>query len=141
MLDQISRSLPPMLWLTNLKQGATPAEVVIDGRCTTMTGLSDFVANLEGSGFFKRGVEIIQSQTETGPATVGELIRFSIKATFQLPGSEAAKAAAGAKPALRLRRHGAADDAAAGTAKAAGNLDDFWTQRFKARAERPDRAE
>ena len=51
--------------VTNLKQGATPAEVIVDGRCTTMTGLSDFVANLEGSGFFKRGVEIIQSQTET----------------------------------------------------------------------------
>jgi type IV pilus assembly protein PilN len=98
MLDQISRSLPPMLWLTNLKQGATPAEVVIDGRCTTMTGLSDFVANLEGTGFFKRGIEIIQSQTEAGPATVGELIRFSIKATFQQPGSDPSKGAAGAKP-------------------------------------------
>jgi type IV pilus assembly protein PilN len=98
MLDQISRSLPPMLWLTNMKQGAAPTEVVIDGRCTTMTGLTDFVANLEGSGFFKRGVEIIQSQTEAGPATVGELIRFSIKATFQAPGAEASKGAAGAKP-------------------------------------------
>jgi type IV pilus assembly protein PilN len=98
MLDQISRSLPPMLWLTNMKQGAAPTEVVIDGRCTTMTGLSDFVANLEGSGFFKRGVEIIQSQTEAGPATVGELIRFSIKATFQPPGGDASKGAPGAKP-------------------------------------------
>jgi type IV pilus assembly protein PilN len=97
MLDQISRSLPPMLWLTGMKQGASPAEVIVDGRCTTMTGLSDFVANLEGSGFFKRGIEIIQSQTETGPATVGELIRFSIKATFQLPGSDASKG--GARPA------------------------------------------
>ena len=95
MLDQISRSLPPMLWLTGMKQGASPAEVIVDGRCTTMTGLSDFVANLEGSGFFKRGIEIIQSQTETGPATVGELIRFSIKAPVQLPGSDASK---GAKP-------------------------------------------
>ena len=98
MLDQISRALPPMLWLTGMKQGASPAEVIVDGRCTTMTGLSDFVANLEGSGFFKRGIEIIQSQTETGPATVGELIRFSIKATFQLPGSDASKG--GAKPAV-----------------------------------------
>ena len=98
MLDQISRALPPMLWLTNLKQGATPAEVVIDGRCTTMTGLSDFVANLEGSGYFKRGVEIIQSQTEAGPPTVGELIRFSIKATFQQPGAPAAGGGSGAKP-------------------------------------------
>ena len=98
MLDQISRSLPPMLWLTNMKQGAAPTEVVIDGRCTTMTGLSDFVANLEGSGFFKRGVEIIQSQTEAGPPTVGELIRFSIKATFQPPGGDASKGAPGVKP-------------------------------------------
>ena len=97
MLDQISRSLPPMLWLVGLKQGASAAEVIVDGRCTTMTGLSDFVANLEGSGFFKRGIEIIQSQTEAGPPTVGELIRFSIKATFQPPGSDASKA--GAKPA------------------------------------------
>src|SRR5262245_48608537 len=100
MLDQSSRSRPPMLWLTNMKQGATPAEVIVDGRCTTMTGLSDFVANLEGSGFFKRGIEIIQSQTEAGPATVGELIRFSIKASFQLPGSDASKGAAGAKPGV-----------------------------------------
>jgi type IV pilus assembly protein PilN len=98
MLDQISRSLPQMLWLTNLKQGATPAEVVLDGRCTTMTGLSDFVANLEGTGYFKRGIEIIQSQTEPGPPNVGDLIRFSIKATFQQPG-DAAKGAP-AKPAV-----------------------------------------
>jgi type IV pilus assembly protein PilN len=97
MLDQISRSLPQMLWLTNLKQGATPAEVVLEGRCTTMTGLSDFVANLEGTGYFKRGIEIIQSQTEAGSATVGDLIRFSIRATFQQPG-DAAKGAPAAKP-------------------------------------------
>src|SRR5205814_4034703 len=51
MLDQISRALPPMLWLTELKQ--TGGDVVIDGRCTTLTGISDFVANLEASGFFK----------------------------------------------------------------------------------------
>lgn len=99
MLDQISRSLPPMLWLTNLKQGATPAEVVIDGRCTTMTFLSDFVANLEGSGYFKRGVEIIQTQTEPGPPTVGELIRFSIRATFQQLGNASTSAPAATPPA------------------------------------------
>ena len=32
MLDQISLALPPMLWLTELKQ--TDNVVVIDGRCT-----------------------------------------------------------------------------------------------------------
>src|SRR3954453_17741090 len=53
MLDQISRALPPMLWLTEVKQ-AVGTEVVIDGRATTLTGLSDFVSNLEASGYFKR---------------------------------------------------------------------------------------
>ena len=54
MLDQVSRSLPPMLWLTELKQNAAnPAEVTLDGRCTTLTGLSDFVANLEASGLLQ----------------------------------------------------------------------------------------
>src|SRR5476649_883102 len=56
MLDQISRALPPMLWLTELKQSTTGSEVVVDGRSTTLTGLSDFVANLEASGYFKRSV-------------------------------------------------------------------------------------
>src|SRR5713226_7565294 len=44
MLDQISRAMPPMLWLTELKQTAN--DVVIDGQSTTQTGVSDFVANL-----------------------------------------------------------------------------------------------
>ena len=59
MLDQISRALPPMLWLTEVKQAGT--DVVIDGRCTTLTGLSDFVANLEASGYFKRSIEIVRT--------------------------------------------------------------------------------
>jgi type IV pilus assembly protein PilN len=85
MLDQISRSLPPMLWLTELKQGAN-GEVVLDGRCTTLTGLSDFVANLEATGYFKKSIEIVSSQTEafTGPPPV-DLIKFSVRAIFQPP--------------------------------------------------------
>jgi type IV pilus assembly protein PilN len=89
MLDQISRALPPMLWLTQLKQ--VGGDVVIDGRCTTLTGLSDFVSNLEGSGYFKRSIEIVSTQTETIAQPPGELIKFSIKATFQ-PAGEAAGA-------------------------------------------------
>jgi type IV pilus assembly protein PilN len=38
MLDQISRALPQMLWLTQLKQAG--ADVVVDGKGTTLTGLS-----------------------------------------------------------------------------------------------------
>jgi type IV pilus assembly protein PilN len=99
MLDQISRSLPPMLWLTSLKQGATANEVVIDGRATTMTGLSDFVGNLEGTGYFRRGVEIIVSQTESVAAANGELIRFSIRAAFQPPVPAPSPPAPAAAPA------------------------------------------
>ena len=87
MLDQISRGLPPMLWLTELKQ--VGADVVVDGKCTTLTGLSDFVANLEASGYFKRSIEIVSTLVEVAPPPAGELIKFSIKATFQQPGDGA----------------------------------------------------
>ena len=85
MLDQISRALPQMLWLTELKQ-STGTDVVIDGKCTTLTGLSEFVSNLEASGYFKRSIEIIDTKTETAGTPPVEIIRFSIKATFQQPG-------------------------------------------------------
>src|SRR5438094_2486356 len=72
MLDQISRALPPMLWLTEVKQ--TGAEIVIDGKCTSPIGVSDFVANLEASGYFKRSIDIVSTSTETMPQPPGELI-------------------------------------------------------------------
>jgi type IV pilus assembly protein PilN len=89
MLDQISRALPPMLWLTDLKQGADPNEVSINGRCITLTALSDFVTNLEASGHFRKSVEIVSSRVETAKATGQDMIDFSIKAYFQVPGAEA----------------------------------------------------
>ena len=90
MLDQISRALPPMLWLTEVKQVA--ADVVIDGKCTTLTGLSEFVSNLEATGYFKRSVEIVSTTSEAGVGAAGELVRFTVRAIFQQPG-EAAPAA------------------------------------------------
>src|SRR4051812_36732340 len=94
MLDQISRALPQMLWLTELKQAG--GDVVIDGRCTTLTGLSEFVSNLEASGYFKRSIEIVDTKSEMAGTPPSELIKFTIKATFQQPG-DAAKPAASAK--------------------------------------------
>ena len=91
MLDQISRALPPMVWLSELKQ--TGADVVIDGRSTTQTGVSEFVSNLEASGYFKRSVDIVSTLTETVPTPPGELVRFSLKATFQQPGDPSPPAA------------------------------------------------
>jgi type IV pilus assembly protein PilN len=100
MLDQISRSLPPMLWLTGLKQEDN--SITIDGRCTTLTGLSDFVANLEASGYFKKSVEIVSSQTETMTTPPGEVVRFSVKGVFVAP-VEPAAAARGVRPVAANR--------------------------------------
>ena len=90
MLDQISRALPPMLWLTAMKQAN--AEVIMEGKATTLTGLSEFVSNLEASGYFKRSVEIVNTTTDPSNQASTSLIKFTIKAVFQQPG-EAAPAA------------------------------------------------
>ena len=91
MLDQISRALPQMLWLTQLKQSG--ADVVVDGKCTTLTGLSEFVSNLEASGYFKKSIEIVDTKTDVAGVPPTEIIRFTIKATFQQPGETAKPAA------------------------------------------------
>jgi hypothetical protein len=65
---------------------AAGSDVVIDGKCTTLTGLSEFVSNLEASGYFKRSIEIIDTKTEMAGTPATEIIKFSIKATFQQPG-------------------------------------------------------
>ena len=95
MLDQISRALPSMLWLTEVKQ--VGPDVVIDGKCTTLTGLTEFVSNLEASGYFKRSVEIVNTTSEAAAPPAGELIKFSIRALFQQPGEPAAAAPGTAK--------------------------------------------
>ena len=84
LLDEISRSLPDMLWLTEIKQQGS--ELTISGRCTTLTALSDFVGNLELGGFFDKPVEILDSQVDQNRGVGGvELIRFSIKAVISAP--------------------------------------------------------
>jgi len=92
MLDQISRALPPMLWLTELRQ--VGGDVLIDGRATSPIGVSDFVANLEATGYFKRSIEIVSTATESMPQPPGELIKFSLRAIFQQPGDVKPPAAA-----------------------------------------------
>ena len=103
MLDQISKALPTMLWLLQVRQDPrAPDTVIIDGRSTTLTGLSDFVGNLEASGYFKRSVEIVSTTAESISQPPGELIRFQLKALFVIPGREAPPAPA-AKPGAKPR--------------------------------------
>ena len=97
-LDQISRSLPPLLWLTELKQSPDPNEVVINGKCTNITALTDFVSSLEASGYFKRSIKIVNSQTEPGKSATGDIVSFSIRAVFQRPGEPVETGTPGAEP-------------------------------------------
>ena len=87
MVDQISRSLPDMTWLTSMRQ--TGFDITLQGRCLTLTSLSDFVGNLEATRYFKRPVEIIESAVIAGDGKNPELIGFTIRGTFQMAGAEA----------------------------------------------------
>lgn len=84
LLDHVSRSLPDMLWLTELRQD--DAELTITGRSTTLIALSDFVGNLGSNDkLLRRPIEIVNSQVEapTGAAAQGggaDLINFTVRA-------------------------------------------------------------
>jgi len=100
MLDQISRSLPDRLWLTDMKQ--TGDDLTLDGKTSTLSSLADFVANLEASGYFTKPVDITNSEEEKAGDT--DLIKFTVKATFEMPGAKKPGAAPtpGGAPARRL---------------------------------------
>ena len=100
MLDQVSLSLPPMMWLTDLKQNPGGVDVMIEGKSTGLTTLSDFVANLEASGYFKKSVEIVSTSVDTATGS-SDLIKFVLKASFQRPGAAAPPAAVPAAAAGR----------------------------------------
>ena len=67
-------------------------DVVVDGNSTTQTGVSDFVSNLEASGYFKKSIDIVGTKTMPLAQPPGELVSFSLRAQFLTPGD--------AKPAV-----------------------------------------
>jgi type IV pilus assembly protein PilN len=83
LLDQVSRSLPDTMWLVELRQTAN--DIVIEGRCTTLTALSDFVSSLESSNEFDKPVEIVDSVVEPATAATPEIIKFTVKAKLMPP--------------------------------------------------------
>ena len=78
LLDQISRALPESMWLISLRQ--VGQEITIEGQCTSLNSLSDFVSGLEASNLFERPVEILDSRVEPATTVAPELIRFSVRA-------------------------------------------------------------
>lgn len=84
-IDQISRALPDMMWLTSVTQ--VGYDVTVEGRCLSLTALSDFVGNLAASRYFRRPVEILDSKVEGGGREgAPDIISFTVKGTFQMSG-------------------------------------------------------
>ena len=81
LLDHVSRSLPEMLWLTDLKEEGD--FLTIEGRTTTLIGLSDFVNNLGTNAVLQKPIEILDSAAEGGESKTGagpDLIKFTVRA-------------------------------------------------------------
>ena len=64
--------MPDRLWLADLTQ--TGSDFTLNGFATSMTALSDFVAGIEATKWFKKPVEIIDSQV-TSDAKTGDLVQ------------------------------------------------------------------
>jgi type IV pilus assembly protein PilN len=97
-LDEVSKALPDRLWLISMSQHGN--DFSLAGQTTSLTALSDFVANLEASKWFKRPVEIVDSTVE--PTPNGDLVRFTVKAVSdnpEAPAAPAPPAGRGAPPA------------------------------------------
>ena len=88
-VDEISKAMPEYLWLTEIIQKGD--DLTISGMSTSLPGLSDFVANIEKSSWFKEPVDIIDSAIDPTQKNA-ELVKFSIKATFVNPEAPAALA-------------------------------------------------
>lgn len=100
LLETVSRSLPEGLWLVELKQSG--ASVQIDGRASSLTGVTDFTERLQNSGYFQKPVEILATTTEVIDET--SVIHFIVKADAVTPqppaGAAASNTATGAVAGL-----------------------------------------
>jgi type IV pilus assembly protein PilN len=97
-LDEVSKALPDRLWLVSM--GQRDKDFTIEGRTTSLTVLSDCVATLEGSAWFTKPVEILDTAVDQTPN--GDIVRFTVRATTQNPEgpvAPAAPAGRGAPPA------------------------------------------
>jgi len=94
LLDAVSKSVPDMLWLTDLEQKGTG--ITIQGQSTTLISLSDFVGNLGNISLLVKPIEIVDSKVETvsgsGPGSGVDLIKFTVKAQLA-PAAKAAPSA------------------------------------------------
>jgi len=98
LLDHVNRSLPEQLWLTDMEQDGSV--VTMQGRATTLVGVSDFVANLGTGTLLRRPIDIVDTQLESvSGAPQGQqpidLIRFTVRASLAAQGAQGAAPAPG----------------------------------------------
>ena len=86
MLDEVSKSLPDFVWLTNLDQ--TGPSVKFSGQSNGLTSVADFISALERSGWFPN-VDLASSTEQNN------IVTFALNANFVNP--EVAKKEAEAK--------------------------------------------
>ena len=101
LLDHVSRSLPDMLWLTEMEQ--TSDALTIQGRAMTLLAVSDFVRDLGVSDLLVKPIDIPNTQVESLPGAQGQppidVIRFTVRAglkprvTAPVPAAGAARGA------------------------------------------------
>jgi type IV pilus assembly protein PilN len=89
-LDELSKALPDRLWLLGMTQRGK--DFTIEGRTTSLTGVSDFVASLQASPWFGP-VEILDTAVDPSPS--GDIVRFTLRATAKDPDAAPAPAPAG----------------------------------------------
>ena len=97
LLDHISRSVPELLWLTDMEQKGTA--LTIQGRANVLPATADFVTNLKASTLLKDielKTEVETLQPAQGQAAI-ELYKFTV--TAELDKTEAAKPGAPGAPA------------------------------------------
>jgi type IV pilus assembly protein PilN len=98
LLDHVSRSLPDMLWLTEMNE--TGSTLTISGLSTTLVSVSDFVASLGNSALLKKPIDIVGTEVQnaptatTGAAATPDLIKFTVKAQLADAAPPAPKPAA-----------------------------------------------
>ena len=93
LLDHVSRSVPEMLWLTDMEQKGEA--LTIQGRSNTLAATADFVTNLGNSSILLKPIDMV-TEVETLQGAQGqpgtELYKFTVTATLNK--ADAVKASA-----------------------------------------------
>ena len=83
LLDHLSRSVPELLWLTDMEQKGDA--LTIQGRSNTLAATADFVTNLGNSTLLVKPIDM-DTEVESVPGAQGqpglELYKFTVRATL-----------------------------------------------------------